>query len=268
MAFPISSRLKDGLQGQRDRYRALRRSVGNARRAFHPNEFGYRLAIGRHGGFRVAYRSGTADEAVIQHSFENDIFFPAIPEYEPAQGDVILDVGAHIGTFALLAARKVVSGRVFAIEASQETFDYLQINIALNGLGNVEASHVALGGVSGRTVLYHDRGNWGHSIMKQLSSVGEYVDALTLADYMEEHCIERCALAKFNCEGAEFPILLSASEDTLARIDNMLVLYHCDIADGYDVDGLTAHLRAQGYRIELRNREGFRGWIVAQRQSG
>lgn len=268
MAFAISSLLKDHLHGGGDRYRTLRRSIGNARRAFHPNEVGYRLAIGRHGGFRVAYRSGTADEAVIQHSFANDIFFPAIPEYEPAEDDVILDVGAHIGTFTLLAARKVVSGRVFAIEASQETFDYLQINIALNGLANVEASHVALGGVSGRTMLYHDRGNWGHSIMKELSSVGEDVDALTLASYMREHCIERCSFAKFNCEGAEFPILLSAPEDTLARIDNMLVLYHCDIADGYDVDGLIAHLRAQGFRIELRNQQGLRGWIVARRNSG
>jgi hypothetical protein len=70
----------------------------NAREALHPGEANYRLAIGRFGGFRVAFREGTADEQVIAHSFENDILFSGVPEYQPRSDDVVIDVGVHIGT--------------------------------------------------------------------------------------------------------------------------------------------------------------------------
>src|SRR6266581_833576 len=59
------------------------------------------LAIGSFGGFEIAYRKNTADESVIADSFENDIFFSGVPEYQPEEGHVIIDIGAHIGTFSL-----------------------------------------------------------------------------------------------------------------------------------------------------------------------
>ena len=58
--------------------------------------------------------------------------------------DVVLDVGAHIGVIASLAARMVPQGHVHAFEASAQNFDYLQRNLAANGLTNVTAERVAV----------------------------------------------------------------------------------------------------------------------------
>src|SRR5205809_5751054 len=87
-----------------------------------------KLEIGHYDGFEVAYRQGTTDTVVLTHSFDHDIFFPGIPEYHCAPDHTIIDVGAHIGTFSLLASSKVPRGKVFAVEACQESAYFCRIN--------------------------------------------------------------------------------------------------------------------------------------------
>lgn len=65
-------------------------------------------------------------------------------------GDVIVDVGANVGTLTLEASVIVGdSGKVFAVEAHPKTFKYLQGNIELNRAKNVCAYNVALGDING-----------------------------------------------------------------------------------------------------------------------
>lgn len=250
------------LRTARRNLRLLNKRLRNSAKAFRPDESGYRLAIGEFGGFVVAYRAGTADEEVVRRK---DIFFSAVPEYTPEPDHVIMDVGAHIGTFSMLAGSKVPRGRVYALEASKEAFNYLTINIALNQLRNVQATLVALAGGQGRTVLYYDEGNWGHSITKRFSSRGEEVQTNTLAGYMAEHGIERCNFIKFNCEGAEFPILLNTSAQVLGRINLMFIHYHCDLAQEYYLHSLMTHLRESGFVTRVTNSTEGRGRIIATR---
>lgn len=245
-------------------FRVLRKSVANSARAFRPDELGYRLAIGKFGPWEIAYREGTADEKTIGESFAGGGFFAEVPEYRPEPHNVIIDVGAHIGTFALVAATKVPNGKVHAVEASKETFNYLKINVALNRLPNVDISHLALSDRRGRAVLHYDEGNWGHSITKRLSAHGEDVETASLAQFMEDRGIGRCDFMKLNCEGAEFPILLGAPVEVLNRIRMMLVLYHCDLADGYSLDVLLRHLEGAGFAVQMRKRSSQRGWIIAE----
>jgi FkbM family methyltransferase len=247
--------------------RNLKRRVRNAWAAFHPGETGYRLALGSHGEFNVAYREGTADEKVIAHSFANDIFFSGVPEYQPRADDVIVDIGAHIGTFSLLAASKAPRGRVHAVEASQETFNYLRINAALNPTLNLIPHRLALTDQDGVVTLHHDSGNWGHSIMKRLHSAGESVQAMSLGSFLQANGIDEVAFIKFNCEGAEFPILMTASREVLRRVRMMLILYHLDLAEHYTREALLARLSEADYQIDLRNLTRRRGWIIATRRS-
>lgn len=202
----------------------LKKRLRNAIASFHPGEINYKLAIGEFSGFSVAFREGTADEKVIGHSFDNDIFFAGVPEYVPSPDDIIIDVGAHIGTFSVLAASKAPSGKVHAVEASQETFNYLRVNAALNPHLPIQVHHLALTDQDGEVTLHHDRGNWGHSIMKELSPRGERVPAKSLASFFAENGIQRVAYMKFNCEGAEYPILMSAPDNLLRHVGKMLIL--------------------------------------------
>jgi FkbM family methyltransferase len=247
----------------------LRRRLNNIRKALAagPGELGYHTEIGQFDGFEVAYRGGTADESVLKDSFANDIFYRGVPEYRPGPRDTILDIGAHIGTFALLSARLAPAGRIIAVEASRETFNYLRINAALNGFAHLKALHYAVADKRGTARLYYHRGNWGHSIMAPLSARGEEVPTIPLADVLSSEQIDRVDFIKFNCEGAEFPILMATPLDVLARIDRMLVLYHGDLSQAYTLEGLEQRLASAGFKCSRRNIEpnAPRGWLWAER---
>ena len=235
------------------------------RRSFKPRTFNgpSMLAIDTFYGFEVAYRKNTTDEAVIGHSFDNDIFFSGVPEYQPNEGDVILDIGAHIGTFSLLASSKVGGGKVYAIEASEESFNYLRVNIALNQLANISAHHLALSDKTGTSTLYHSDSNWGHSTVKKLSTASETVISQTLSDFLEKNRINGCHFMKLNCEGGEFPILLSTPSRILQRFGVILTLYHCDLwSDNTEAD-LISHLESSGFNCVVRNQKRNRGWIIS-----
>ena len=61
-------------------------------------------------------------------------------------GSVALDVGAYIGTHALLMGRLVgPQGRVYAFEPQRKAYRELRRNIELNGLSNVAALRYAVG---------------------------------------------------------------------------------------------------------------------------
>ena len=118
----------------------LRRAMGQ--RVF--DDRSSNLCIRSLGAFSVAYRGGTSDEAVLEESFEKDLLFARLPEYHPSPNDTIVDIGAHIGTFALLAASRVPQGRVYAIESCEETFNFLTVNVALNHATNIFTSRLAV----------------------------------------------------------------------------------------------------------------------------
>ncbi len=223
------------------------------------------LAIGSFGGFEIAYRKDTADEVVIEHSFDNDIFFSRVPEYQPNEDHVIIDIGAHIGTFSLLSSSKVRRGKVYAIEASEDSFNLLRINVALNQCTNISVYHLAMADKEGECVLYHNTGNWGHSIIRRDSNSSETVKSSTLSAFLERNQINECHFMKLNCEGGEFPILLSTPHNVLQRFATILVLYHCDLWSNNTEDDLVSHLKSSGFHCVIRNRSEKRGWIIAKK---
>lgn len=227
------------------------------------------LTIKTVAGYKVAHRPGTSDEEVIAHSFDNDIFFAGVPEYQVKAGDVILDVGAHIGDFALLAAHLVGPGKVFAVEPCRATFELLELNIELNRATNVVTTRLALGDRDGICRLYHSPPgeDWGNSTTHDYAETSEEVPCRRLATFFEEHGITRVDFAKLNCEGGEFGIILGATPAVLRRIDTMLVLYHCDFASGHSEFELVDHLARAGFASTIRERSAERGWLIATRQA-
>lgn len=215
------------------------------------------------GRFKILYRKETIDEIVLNSSFDHDIFFSGVPEYKPGHEHIIIDIGAHIGTFALLASSKVPNGRVFAIEASEDSFNLLRLNVALNNAYNIFVHHLAISGKTGTCKLYYNAENWGHTIVKPLSEQVEEVNCCTLSHFLNDNGISKCHFLKLNCEGAEFPIILNSSHDVLQRIDTILVLYHCDFWTENSEEDLISHLKSSGFQTEIRNRSGNRGWIIA-----
>jgi FkbM family methyltransferase len=217
-------------------------------------------------GLRIAYREDTVDERAIGPWMDWLGGAAPNPLELPADG-VILDIGAHIGGFALPASRMVPDGLVLAVEACRESHEILAYNVELNGLTNVQTAHLALSDGSGQVRLNYDpAGNWGHTITKSLDAGGEPVPTQALAGFLRENRVDRCALAKFNCEGAEFPILMGASTETLRTIRRMLILYHGDLIDDrYDLGRLERHLEKARFELQRHKTHGERGRILADR---
>ena len=227
-----------------------------------------KLALTTVGNFKISYRENSADEGVLKlYSFENDCYFKKVPEYHPKADHVIIDVGAHIGTFSILAASKVTQGKVFSIEASQDTFNYLKKNIELNGFKNIIPERLALCDKPGTIRLYHDlaEGSWGDTIVKKVSESFEECPADTLDGFLKSRNITCCHFLKINCEGAEFGIILSTPKQTLRKIKVFHISYHSDLVEGCSENELMKYLQEAGFYVRKVPTGEKRGWLIAIR---
>ena len=82
-------------------------------------------------------------------------FETALFNKEVRPGDIVLDIGAHIGYFTLRFAKKVGNtGKVFAFEPDPESFAILKKNVELNGYKNVILVNKAVSDRNARLKLY------------------------------------------------------------------------------------------------------------------
>lgn len=102
-------------------------------------------------------RWSTSDKLVLTQIDHQAIFIPSTPNlieayihqpFEPyalqlfkselLPGSAVLDIGAHIGVYALIAARQVgPKGRVFAFEPDPANFSIIERNIKKSGFKNI-----------------------------------------------------------------------------------------------------------------------------------
>lgn len=149
--------------------------------------------------------------------------------HEIRETDVVIDIGANIGCFALVAGKAAARGRVYAFEPDSENFDMTRRSVRLNGLSNVTVERCAVAGESGSLKLYHGAHGPLHSVVPGRLGEAEAVDevpAVTLPQIMDKYAIERCGFLKMNCEGAEYGILYNTPADYLKRIDRISLEYH------------------------------------------
>ena len=127
-------------------------------------------------------------------------------------GDVFFDVGANIGFFSLLAAKRVGTyGRVYAFEPVARNAATIARNARLNSLSTVEVFAEAVGARTEPAELLVAR----HIGGAVLASVGAppdqirsvHVDVIALDDIMEQRGLRAPALVKIDVEGAELDVL-------------------------------------------------------------
>lgn len=131
-------------------------------------------------------------------------------------GDLVLDVGANIGTHTVAFARWVgATGAVVAFEPQRLTFQTLCANVALNSLTNVHTVRAAVGEAPG-TVMVPAldpamEANFG-ALSLAKAQEGEPVDMVPI-DALE---VPACRLMKIDVEGMEDKVLAGAAQ-TIAR---------------------------------------------------
>jgi len=131
-------------------------------------------------------------------------------------GDTVIDVGANIGWYTVIASKLVGNaGRVIAFEPDPENFAILERNVLANGCGNVSIEQKALSNVAGTLTLYLDQENKGtHStVFRRKGGRSVQVEALRLDDYLKNRC-KKVDLVKVDVEGAE-PMVLEGMTRTI-----------------------------------------------------
>jgi FkbM family methyltransferase len=129
-----------------------------------------------------------------------------------SSGDIVLDVGSHVGTMAIFLALRHPDIRIFACEPHPKNFRHLVANVARNAAFNVQPLNLAVSPNGHRIDLYYCAANSGAtSIFPRTSHLpfAERVQSDTLQGIVAAQGIERCRLLKLDCEGMEYEILKS-----------------------------------------------------------
>jgi FkbM family methyltransferase len=142
-------------------------------------------------------------------------------------GMVFVDIGANIGYFTLVAARRVgPTGRVLAVEPEPYNFQLLQRNVGVNDLANVELANVALGDRQGSAALYCSPQNFGdHRLYDGASEQrrATEVQVRTLDGLVKARQLGAVDVIKMDVQGYENRVIAGMAS-TLAASPRALVL--------------------------------------------
>jgi FkbM family methyltransferase len=173
-------------------------------------------------------------------------------------GDVVLDIGAFIGAYAILEARWAgPDGRVVAFEPSPESFATLQRHLRMNGLAvpRVEARQLAVGSRQEQRGL---RTFGDEPYRNMIDAVGSHqsvvVDVVTLDDVCAP--MDRPPTwIRMDVQGLEFDVLGGARDLLRERRGRLRIVaeMHPQHWPDYGIDPRDAAARLAALGLQARN---------------
>ncbi len=160
---------------------------------------------------------------------------------------VAVDIGGHVGCFALAFARQHPQGRVASFEASPATAAYLERNVGDNGLdGRVLPHRLAVSDAEG-TLEFAD--NAGGSSLNGLTApegaATISVPCVTIAQALAL-AGKPVDVVKIDTEGAEYAMVLASAPEDWAEVQRVVLEYH-DVP-GHGWPELASFFTAAGFR--------------------
>ncbi|MEE8199974.1 MAG: FkbM family methyltransferase, partial [Candidatus Acidoferrales bacterium] len=181
-------------------------------------------------------------------------------------GMTVVDVGAHVGYYTLLAARRVgPTGKVYAFEPEPRNYEALRKNIELNGYGeHVVAVPKAVSSKTGKSWLFLGGDGPGtHTLVRGEERREETripVEVTTLDDFFRERNWPRVDWIKMDIEGGE-PAALEGMRETLRRSPDLKLVVEFSPGDlraaGVPPGQFLHRLRGWGFTLDVIRREGL-----------
>jgi len=142
------------------------------------------------------------------------------------EGMAVIDIGANLGYFTVIAASRVgPSGKVLAYEPDPHNFGLLERNIAANGFRNVTAIPIALSDRAGTRELFFGDNQTTHSFGdKRGTGRSESVVTDTLDNSLRALGYSGVDIIKMDIEGAE-PLVLEGMRETIARNHALTIIF-------------------------------------------
>ncbi|HET9806514.1 MAG TPA: FkbM family methyltransferase, partial [Nitrososphaeraceae archaeon] len=213
-------------------------------------------------GYRV-YCPINKEDFAIMSRHEDEI----IDHFNTKQGDIVVDVGAHMGKYTIIASKRVgANGKVIAIEAHSGNYEMLNHNIKLNGLTNVIPLNYAVYSKESKIKLYMPDEESGytmhHSVMfNYLSSKYPLqgkdnekfieVNANTLDNLLQKNGISQVNWIKIDVEGAEFEVLKGSANILSTSKDISLLIEIHNPGDTNHYKQIIDFLKPYNFKIEF-----------------
>lgn len=180
-------------------------------------------------------------------------FSTEVMKQELKPGQVVVEIGANIGYYALLEAKTVgESGKVYCLEPAPENVELLRRNIAVNGYKNIEVFHAAAGAESKQSKIYLSESHNQHALVAEnvKGMVGSMpVQVFSLDDFTKDKPYP--SLVRMDVEGYELDILRGMKKIFAAgKPLQLFIEIHCFFLKE-KVKDLLAILRKNGFRVKV-----------------
>lgn len=138
----------------------------------------------------------------------------------------VIDIGANIGLYSVIAGEKASQGRVFSYEPENENFSILTENIKKNNLNNITAFKIALSNTQGTRSLYFTEDNRGtHSFADNRNtnwSISVNTDTLDNSLSMIIPPVTNVDIIKMDVEGAE-PLVFEGIKNIISKNPHLIL---------------------------------------------
>lgn len=199
------------------------------------------------------------------------------PNMKMPVAPTLMDVGANIGLFALWAHRAYQPRAIYCIEASPQTYAYLQDNLSRlvdDKITSVQAINMAVAAEAGRTLTLHQsplvsgistlleksKVPWVQSLAERNEIITHAVTTTTVSAEIARHGIKTIDLLKVDVEGYFLEVLKGIGEADFARIQNIVIEIDYASEAGADAPDVARMLEAKGFQTEFRQDLTFYAW--------
>jgi FkbM family methyltransferase len=206
-----------------------------------------------HGHFLC--RTGTNDGAIIEEVWNKRFYFT--DDFVVEKNDVVIDIGAHVGAFTILAGL-LGAKRVYSFEPHPRNYAQLVLNVQRNNLSKVvRDTHGAITDSDNDYLdLWEHKENTGsHSVV---CDVGK--NKFTVPNYnIRDYSIVDIDFMKLDCEGAEYAILHAQN---LENVKKLALEWH----NREKAEVLRTFIQNQGFEILYFKGNDAQGKMLARKK--
>ena len=147
-------------------------------------------------------------------------------------GDIVIDIGANVGSVSLYIAKKYPNVKIYSFEAHPINYKNLIRNIERNNITNIVAHNLAVSHIDNEliNITLSPNNTGSSSIFKSSKKDNELlnfdVKTICLDTIISTNNIKKIKFLKLDCEGSEFDILENFKSFNSIEVVNMSVEIH------------------------------------------
>ncbi len=206
----------------------------------------------------------------------SSLFWQGLDSYEPEAlplfgrlstgARVILDIGAHVGIYTLVAAQRAPTAKIFAFEPVPLVYERLSCHLSINHAENVTCVHAAVADDRGQSLIFHpaDRPDTvGSRDVDHCTTRADgpwrcdIVPTVDVDSFVDSTKIQNVDLVKIDVEGSEAEVLTGMNR--VLRRDRPTIM--CEVLPGgwatsESGEAIDHLLSSLGYHFYLLTRDG------------